>query len=112
MFLIFLAILVAAVVGFVLVTQYEYEFPSLIGCGLLIFSGITGLIYVYQGWSYISAGYKVQIVNREYGTNYTQAEMYWAKDVIETVRELDRKRYQINGNLITGEPPKDNQEKP
>lgn len=111
MLLIFLAILVVAAAGFVLVTQYEYEFPSFIGCGLLIFSGFTGLVYVYQGWSYISAGYKVQIVNREYGTDYTQAEMYWAKDVIETVRELDRKRYQINGNLMGHGPEPEPQDK-
>lgn len=64
----------------------------------------TGLIfYAFLGWNYMAAEYKADIINREYGTNYTQAEVYWAADVIDTVRELDRKRVELNGDLFREE---------
>lgn len=52
---------------------------------------------------WVSAKHKADILNREYGTDYTQAEVFYAADVIDTVRQLDRKRYEINGNLLKGE---------
>ena len=64
----------------------------------------AGLIsYAFSGWNYMAAEYKADIINREYGTNYTQAEVYWAADVIDTVRELDRKRVELNGDLLREE---------
>jgi hypothetical protein len=39
-------------------------------------------------------------MNREYGTSYTQEEMFFAADVIDTVRQLDRKRIEINGDIV------------
>lgn len=65
-------------------------------------AGIGLIAYVFAGWSYLAAEYKADIINREYGTDYTQAEVYRAADVIDTVRELDRKRVELNGDLING----------
>ena len=66
--------------------------------------GFMGLIvYGVLGFDYFAAEYKANIINREYDTNYTQAEVFYASDVIDTVRELNRKRVEVNGNLITGE---------
>lgn len=74
-----------------------------LGCIAAIFAA-TGLIsYAFSGWNYMAAEYKADIINREYGTNYTQAEVYWAADVIDTVRELDRKRVELNGDLFREE---------
>jgi hypothetical protein len=42
-------------------------------------------------------------LNREYNTNYTREEVFWASDVIETIRELDRKRVELNGDIMGGE---------
>lgn len=65
--------------------------------------GFTLLIaYAVSAWQYFAAEYKADIINREYQSNYTQLEVYYASDVINTVRELDRKRVEINGDLITG----------
>ena len=47
---------------------------------------------------------KARIINREYHTNYTQAEVFWASNVINTIRELDRKRIELNGDLMREEP--------
>lgn len=72
--------------------------------GLICAMGaVIGLFaYAFTGWNYLAAEYKADIINREYGTDYTQAEVYWAADVIDTIRELDRKRIELNGDLING----------
>jgi hypothetical protein len=66
---------------------------SIIGLiGLLVFSFIV--------FFFTAANYKKDIINREYKTNYTQEEVFYASDVIETVRELNRTRLEVNGNLL------------
>lgn len=74
-------------------------------CGLMggVVSVASLLVYVFSLFQWFAADYKADIINREYGTAYTQAEMFWASDVIDTVRELQRKRVELNGDLITGE---------
>jgi hypothetical protein len=52
------------------------------------------------GWNWVSAGYRTSIINREYGTDYNVAEVFFASDVIETIRELERERYEINGDIF------------
>lgn len=66
---------------------------ALVGCGGLI-------IYCALVMDYIGAEHKARIMNREYGTNYTQEEVFYASSVIDTVRELDRKRMEINGDIL------------
>ena len=76
-----------------------YNIISEIMAPLMVIVSFLGLvIYCFVLWSYFAAGYQVDIVNREYGTSYTQEEMFYASDVIETVRELQRKRIEVNGN--------------
>lgn len=65
---------------------------------IVSFAGLA--VYCLVAWSYFAAGYQVDIVNREYGTSYTQEEMFYASDVIETMRELQRERIEVNGNLL------------
>ena len=59
--------------------------------GLLIFGGLS--------LTYYGSSVKAQLINREYGTTYTQQEVFYASDVIDIIRELDRKRYEVNGDL-------------
>lgn len=73
---------------------------ALLSCLIAISAAFTGVAYVWQGWNWIAAEQKANIINREYGTNYTQEEVYFASDVIETVRQLDRKRIEVNGDLM------------
>lgn len=109
MFLIFTAILVAAGMSVVLFKygddgyKTRHTFAAVIGLLLGIGSGIGALVYAFAVWGWLAADHKAQIINREYGTHYTQAEVFYASDVIETVRQLDRKRYEINGDLVRGQ---------
>ena len=73
------------------------------GVCLAIATAFTGVAYVWQGWNWIAAEQKANIINREYGTNYTRKEVYFASDVIDTVRQLDRKRIEVNGDLMRAE---------
>lgn len=73
-------------------------------CPVIAVFGFIGLfIYSFVAWDYFAAEYKRDIINREYGSSYTQLEVFYASDVIDTVRELNRKRIEINGDLINGE---------
>lgn len=61
---------------------------------------IAFLVVAVCGWSWQSSKYKADIINREYNTQYTRQEIFYASDVIDTVRELDRKRIELNGDLL------------
>jgi hypothetical protein len=49
---------------------------------------------------WIGAGVKAEIVNRTYNTSYTQKEIFFASDVIEEVREIERMRLELKGDLL------------
>ena len=49
---------------------------------------------------YYGAGLKADLINAEYGTNYTREQMFFASDIIDTVREIKRQRVELNGNLM------------
>lgn len=105
MVLILIALIVLAVLAvfmIVLADEWDSGFAAVVGLICTLGAGIGLITYAFSGWSYLAAEYKADIINREYGTDYTQAEVYWAADVIDTVRELDRKRIELNGDLING----------
>lgn len=105
----FLSIIAVLLVGFFLCykeTKKESKdfFSSSVLLWLIgVLSTIAGLIgcvvFAFISLQYTGAQHKADIINREYGTNYTQAEIFYASDVINIVRELDRRRYEINGDF-------------
>lgn len=66
---------------------------------LAILLVIANIVFAAAAASWFGAKYKADIVNREYGTKYTTAEIFWASSVIDTIRELDRERYEVNGDF-------------
>jgi len=83
---------------------YNMTFVSDVIGPLAVVVGFFGLLaYSFLVFEYVGAGYKADILNKEYGTSYTKAEVFYASSVIDTVRELNRKRIEVNGNLMTGE---------
>ena len=73
---------------------------ALIGMASLGAAVVGLIIYCALVMDYIGAEHKARIMNREYGTNYTREEVFYASSVIDTVRELDRKRMEINGDIL------------
>ena len=81
----------------------RWTFLSDFICPVFAAFGFIGLIiYSFVCYEYLAAEHKANIINREYNTNYSQIEVFYASDVIDTVRQLDRKRIELNGDLITG----------
>lgn len=71
-----------------------------------MFMSIIGLvIWCVCAAHWYAAEHKVRIINETFGTHYTQAEVFWAEDVIDEVRELKRKRVELNGDLFREEKP-------
>lgn len=103
MILILISIIVAGVIAAVImhygVNRMDSIVAALGGASLALAAGFAAVMYAFTSWSWFAADYRSQIINREYGTNYTQQEIFWASDVIDTVRELDRKRYEVNGDF-------------
>ena len=63
-------------------------------CGLVT----AGLLCVFggiQSYRWFSADYKARIINREYNTNYTREEIFYASDVIEIIHEIKRQRNEV-----------------
>ena len=75
------------------------------GLLLLMGGGFAAVAYAFAGWSWIASDYQAKLINREYGTSYTREEVFYASSVIETIREIDRKRIELNGDLMTGDQP-------
>lgn len=74
---------------------------GMFGCVVSLF-GLAALGFLCLQW--VGSEQKAGIINREYGTHYTQAEVFYASSVIDTVRELDRKRYEVNGDFRRAQP--------
>ena len=77
--------------------------------GFLILSCLSGLSCTFLSlflcfgiFAYNAAQHKANIINREYGKNYTREDIFYADSVIDTIRELDRQRMEINGNILKG----------
>ena len=104
--LIVVAMLVAAVMAMQLMKYstkghtYMHDIAGLAGMLSAIALCAAGIFYGYVVFLMLGSGYRADIINREYGTNYTAAEVFFASSVIDTVRELDRKRIELNGNLM------------
>ena len=103
--IIILAMLTATVlimIGKYWVEEY-FDFREVVGGVILVVGAMLMFMSVICVPFYISAGYKVEIINEKYGTNYTQAQVFFAESVIDEARKICRSRVELNGNLITGE---------
>lgn len=67
---------------------------------LTALSSVGGTVAsVVCGYSWAASQVQADLLNREYGTNYTREEVFYASNVIDIIRELDRNRYEVNGDL-------------
>jgi len=102
MYVILVAIIVGALVSFFLLRYADScnrFFVIFMGFALAIGSGVAAVAYAFTVWGWMASEYQANVINREYGTQYTREEVFYASKVIDTIRELDRNRYEINGNV-------------
>lgn len=106
MLMVFIAILVAFICSVLLVRigdegYSEWRFSALIaGFIMLLLTAMAALAFAMLGYKWLASNAKADIINREYGTSYTREEVFFASDVIDTIREIDRKRIEVNGDLM------------
>lgn len=104
--LIAIALLIICGIKLVTYANEDYRYGAketiinIIGFVFLILSLIASVLYIFAGFNWVASGYKAEIINREYGTNYTTQEVFFASSVIDTIRQLDRKRIDLNGDLM------------
>jgi len=60
-----------------------------------IFLTITGFLFLitttHTGFEFIKSGHKAKIINEQFGTEYTRAQIFYAGDVIDVILELESK---------------------
>jgi len=80
--------------------SYDYDMVAELFAvlfGMVLFVGAC--VFGGLAFNYRAAETKASLINREYNTDYTTEEVFYASDVINTIRELDRTRIEINGNI-------------
>lgn len=87
---------------------FLHSFTGLVGAGGLVACLFALIVYCFAAWGWFASEYKAEILNAEYGTNYSAKQVFFASDVIDTVRELDRKRVEVNGDLFRDQPDEEN----
>lgn len=97
-----ICILAGISVRFVWNSDWDALFVSVstLFLGITFIAGLIGLCAtMVMGVAYQGADVKAKLINREYGTDYTRDEIFYASDSINIIRELDRKRIEINGDI-------------
>ena len=104
MLYVLLGIVVTGVIGFILASEFENDFLLFIGVLLMLAASMCSLAYTVLVWEWIASEHKTTIINREYGTSYTREEVFFASDVIDTIREINRQRVEVNGDMFREKP--------
>jgi len=94
----------AMIVSVVVASRIEDEvWPWMISIFIAIPTAILACVVSIYGFGFKQAEIKSRIIRREYNIEYTAEEIFYAEDVIDTIRELDRKRIEVNGDLLDGD---------
>jgi glucan phosphoethanolaminetransferase (alkaline phosphatase superfamily) len=106
MWLIIFGIVMAVILVIVLAiwSEHDCEWYNTVAASISLLLGFaTGIVLIcmcFVAWNWTAAEHKAKIINREYRTEYTQEEVFYGSDVIDTIRQLDRKRIEINGDIL------------
>jgi len=72
------------------------------GFTMAVVSGCFVVFLTAAVWFYVSAGYKADMINAEFGTDYSREQVLFAGSVIEEIRQIQRQRIELNGDLMQG----------
>ena len=92
--LMLVAIIALFLMALVLLTQDNglLQAFGVLGC---MTSALAIVIYIILIWGWVAADYQKDVLNKAYGTAYTQEEVYFASSVIDLVREVQRQRIEV-----------------
>lgn len=99
-----IVLFIAMGVGFVFLYKWGDEagdgihtLAMIVSVIMLIIQVIVFIVGICIGFSYIGSGTKAELLNKTYGTNYTAKEVFFAEDIIEEIRRVQRTRIEIEG---------------
>lgn len=72
------------------------------GVLMMIASGVFVVFLTATVWFYVAAGHKADMINAEFGTSYSREQVFFAESVIEEIRQIQRQRIELNGDLMQG----------
>lgn len=99
MILLLIGLIVLGAIG-VMCMYADNLFQECVGVASMVIAALGLMTYCFLVFDWVGSKYKTEIINREYGTDYTRYEIFYASDVIDEIRELNRKRVEINGDLF------------
>ena len=106
----FLGLLALCITAAITSTKAPYGWRDTTAFIVAVVSGFGaagfGIAYGIAAYGWQVAKHQTIIINREFGTNYTQEQVFWASNVIDEIRELDRKRVEVNGDVMRDQPDK------
>lgn len=96
------ALILISVICFYFGDDWDNTFIWCMGATSSIVALITAVGIIFVGYSYVAAGHKAKIINKEFDKNYTTEQVFYAEDIIDEIRQIKRNRYEINGDLMRG----------
>lgn len=66
-------------------------------------SAFSAFFIIFLGYLWVASEHRAELINRQLGTQYTREDVFYASEYIDEVREIQRKRIELNGDLITGD---------
>lgn len=80
---------------------YDNQPYILAFCFFFFIVGVCGIIATpFLSFKHYQAKHKALIINKEFGTKYTTKDVFYAEDVIEEIRQMNRHRIELNGNIL------------
>jgi hypothetical protein len=71
--------------------------------GIAFFTAIAALVFIVvfsiMAFGYKGASVKARLINREYDAEYSTEEIFYASDVIDTIKELNRSRSESRSTI-------------
>jgi len=59
-----------------------------------------GAFLALCSWGWIASEHEARLINQQLGTSYTREDLFFASGYIDEVREMHRKRIELNGDLM------------
>lgn len=83
------------------------DYDNIAGMVLIVCGLVMGITLFGECYAWYASEYRAQVLNKEFGTNYTQQELFWASDVIDQIKHMNRARVEVNGDILTVKPIKE-----
>jgi hypothetical protein len=80
----------------VVVVMFVIDWGELAGLPISLFI-VLMIASIFVGYFKNEAKVKSELINREFGTNYTVEEIFYAEDIIDEIRQIKRTRIDIQG---------------